>query len=257
MMKFDRMRCRWCAGGLLVQLWSFNAGCGGSGAAGAVQSPSIAQDAGPSRGVVSPPPTAGTSAVAPGAAGTSAVTPPPAAGHDAGPPPSASDAGSKQGDHPAPIADAATSDQDASTTVTDAAMVQDDAAVAAQTVHVDSKVAWNASGFHVEAGKCYLVQTKIDDQWLDADVKANLMGWADQSDPRLALFAPLRRVVQPDIGFYQFATCVDKALDQCFPIGESSTICPKVSGELFFFVNDAPGFETNNVGTATLTIQAK
>jgi hypothetical protein len=42
-------------------------------------------------------------------------------------------------------------------------------------------------------------------------------------------------VVQPEIGFYQFATCVDKALDQCFAINESTTICPKVSGELFFF----------------------
>jgi hypothetical protein len=257
-MKFDSMRCRWCMGGLLVQLWSFSAGCGGTNEGAALQSPSTMQGAAPARSVASPPTSAGSSAVAPAAAGSSAVAPPPAAVHDAGPPPSASntfDAGSKPGDHPAPR-DASADDQDSSTALTDAAVVQDDAAVAAHVVHVDSKVTWNASGFQVEAGKCYLVQTKIDDKWLDLDVKANLMGWADQSDARLALFAPLRRVVQPDIGFYQFATCVDKALDQCFAIGEASTICPKMSGELFFFVNDAPGFETNNVGTATVTIQA-
>jgi hypothetical protein len=34
-------------------------------------------------------------------------------------------------------------------------------------------------------------------------------------------------------------------------------VCPKVAGELFFFVNDVAGFETNNVGTATVSIHAK
>jgi hypothetical protein len=122
---------------------------------------------------------------------------------------------------------------------------------------VDSKAEWTPSGFQVEAGKCYAVRAKIDNQWLDSDVEANLDGWADQSNVLIGLFAEFRRVQQDDIGFYQFATCVDRKLDQCFPIHESSSICPHVSGELFFFVNDAPGFEDNNVGTATVTIQAK
>ena len=130
-------------------------------------------------------------------------------------------------------------------------------ATIAHVVHVDSKDEWTASGFQVQAGKCYTINTKIDDKWLDLDVPADLSGWTDKSDFRYGLFAPFRRVVQDDIGFYQFATCVDKKLDQCFPVGTTSNICPKVSGELYFFCNDVPGFESNDVGTATVTLQAK
>ncbi|HEX5656117.1 MAG TPA: hypothetical protein VFX59_02935 [Polyangiales bacterium] len=122
------------------------------------------------------------------------------------------------------------------------------------TFAVDSKVEWTASGFQAQAGRCYDVAAKIDDKWLDLDVPADLSGWIDKQDPRLVLFTPFRRVVQDDIAFYQFAACVNKELDQCFPIGAASTVCPKTTGELFFFLNDAPGFESNNVGTATVTI---
>jgi hypothetical protein len=125
------------------------------------------------------------------------------------------------------------------------------------TFKVSAKDVWGASGFTVAAGGCYEIETKIDDKWLDLDVPANLSGWADKNDPRIALFAPLRRVVQDDISFYQFATCVDKHLDQCFPVAEKSTLCAKSAGQLFFFVNDVSGFESNNVGTATVTIRAK
>jgi hypothetical protein len=48
---------------------------------------------------------------------------------------------------------------------------------------------------------------------------------------------------------------VDKTADQCFPVGAMTNVCPKSSGELFF-INDAPGFESNNVGAATVTITA-
>jgi hypothetical protein len=128
---------------------------------------------------------------------------------------------------------------------------------AARTVKVVSKDVWTASGFEVEAGRCYQLEAKIDDPWRDLDVPADLSGWIDKKDARIALFAPFRRVAQDDIGFYQFATCVNKKLDQCFPVGASSTVCPKVSGELFFFVNDVSGFESNNVGTATVSVRAK
>lgn len=155
--------------------------------------------------------------------------------------------------------DAALHEQDAAPHQTDAAQPAD-AQVDAATAHVvkvDSKDEWTASGFQVQAGKCYTITTKIDDRWLDLDVPADLSGWIDKSDFRFALFSPFRRVVQDDIGFYQFAACVDKKLDQCFPVGANSNVCPKSSGELDFFLNDVPGAESNNVGTATVTIQAK
>jgi hypothetical protein len=125
------------------------------------------------------------------------------------------------------------------------------------TFKVDSKAEWTASGFKVEAGHCYTIEATIDDKWLDLDVPADLSGWKDKKDARISLFAPFRRVAQADIGFYQFATCVNKKTDQCFPVLASSTVCPKIAGELFFFVNDVAGFETNNVGTATVSIRAK
>ena len=170
------------------------------------------------------------------------------------------DAGLTEVPHDAAIAtgiDATTPQADAALPVVDAQVaVQADAATA-KVIKVDSKDEWTASGFQVQAGKCYSIMTKIDDKWLDLDVPADLSGWTDKTDPRYGLFAPFRRVVQDDIGFYQFATCIDKKLDQCFPVGENSTVCPKVSGELNFFCNDVPGFESNDVGTATVTIQAK
>jgi hypothetical protein len=127
----------------------------------------------------------------------------------------------------------------------------------AKVVHVDSKVEWTASGFQVTAGKCYVVRASIDDQWLDLDVKADLNGWIDTSNALYGLFADLRRVADPSIAFYQFAACVDRNLDACFAIGNGATICPHQSGELVFFVNDVPGFEDNNVGTATVTIEVQ
>lgn len=142
---------------------------------------------------------------------------------------------------------------------TDAAAPTPDAGspVAAHVVKVDSKATWTASGFQVQTGKCYVIEAKIDDKWLDLDVPADLTGWIDKKDARLGLFAPLRRVVQDDIGFYQFATCVNKNTKHCFPVNTTSEVCPKLAGELFFFINDVAGFETNNVGTATVTLREK
>jgi hypothetical protein len=127
----------------------------------------------------------------------------------------------------------------------------------AHTFKVGGKDVWGPSGFTVVAGQCYEIEAKIDDKWLDFDVPADLSGWVNKSDPRAAVFAPLRRVVQDDIGFYQFATCVNKELGQCYPVAEKSTLCAKSAGELFFFVNDVSGFENNNVGTVTVTIRPK
>jgi len=118
----------------------------------------------------------------------------------------------------------------------------------------DSRQEWAASGFSVVAGSCYDISAQIDDQWLDSDVPADLNGWQDAGDPRAALFTPLRRVRDDDIGFYQLACCVEQDVEQCFAIGDGATICPEVDGELFFFVNDVPGFEDNNVGTATIVM---
>jgi hypothetical protein len=142
---------------------------------------------------------------------------------------------------------------------TDAATPTPDAGSsgAAHVVKVDSKDPWTASGFQVQTGKCYVIETKIDDKWLDLDVPADLTGWIDKKDARLGLFAPFRRVVQDDIGFYQFATCVNKNNKHCFPVNTTSEVCPKLAGELFFFVNDVSGAESNNVGTATVSIRAK
>lgn len=172
-----------------------------------------------------------------------------------------SEAGAQEAGHASPSPDASLQDADASRLTTDsgtdAAPGHADAMPQAHVVHVDSKAEWTPSGFRVEAGRCYSVQAKIDDVWLDLDVKANLEGWVDQSDLRIPLFALFRRVQQNNIGFYQFASCVNRKLDQCFPIGASSNVCPRISGELFFFVNDVPGFESNNVGTATVMITRK
>jgi hypothetical protein len=142
---------------------------------------------------------------------------------------------------------------------TDAAARTPDAGVpaTAHVVKVDSKATWTASGFQVQTGKCYVIEAKIDDKWLDLDVPADFTGWIDKKDSRLALFTPFRRVVQDDIGFYQFATCVEKNTKHCFPVNTTSEVCPKLAGELFFFVNDVAGFETNNVGTATVTLREK
>jgi hypothetical protein len=172
---------------------------------------------------------------------------PDAASTDAGLPSSTRDASTDAADAAPLVPDAAT----------DAAPSRGPEAGAAQIVSVDSKAEWTPSGFHVEAGKCYAVSAKIDDRWLDDDVPADLNGWADQSDVRLVLFEPFRRVATDDIRFFQFAACVDRDLTQCFAIGTTTTVCPKASGELFFFVNDVPGFESNNVGTATVSLAAK
>ncbi len=162
--------------------------------------------------------------------------------------------------------DAATGSLDAARPVIDATLLdartdsvdgQSLDASATLSCKVHSKDVWTACGFQVQAGRCYELTAQIDDKWLDLDVPADLSGWSNKSDPRVVLFAPLRRVVQDDLGFYQFAACVDKQLDQCFPVGATTTTCPKVAGELFFFVNDVSGFEGNNVGTATLTFTPK
>lgn len=133
----------------------------------------------------------------------------------------------------------------------------DSDAMAPYTFKVDSKDVWSASNFQVTQDSCYLVTATIDDQWLDLDVVSNLNGWIDKSNPLYGLFVALRRVPQDDIAFYQFAACVDRDTKACFAIGDAATICPKKSGELFFFVNDVPGFESNNVGTATVRIAKK
>jgi hypothetical protein len=166
--------------------------------------------------------------------------------------PSASDGSVADAD-----ASGSTATQDASTDSAISAQEAGADAGAARVVTVDSKAEWTPSGFQVEAGKCYAVSAKIDDRWLDADVPADLNGWVDQKDARLALFEPFRRVATKELRFYQFGACVNRDLAQCFAVGTSTTLCPKTSGELVFFVNDVPGFESNNVGTATVTLQAK
>ena len=124
-----------------------------------------------------------------------------------------------------------------------------------KVVGMQASDAWTASGVEVVAGACYTVSATIDDQWLDADEQANLDGWLETDHPLFLLFELLRRVPDPAIGFYQLAACVDRKLDACFAIGAGATICPDRPGELFFFVNDVPGFEGNNVGSATIKIQ--
>lgn len=172
-----------------------------------------------------------------------------ASGDDAATLPPTTDAGKPQ---PAKDAGFVVPATDAATPTTDAG-----SPAASRVVKVDSKATWTASGFQVQTGKCYVIEAKIDDKWLDLDVPADLTGWVDKKDARLGLFAPLRRVVQDDIGFYQFATCVNKNTKHCFPVNTTSEVCPKLAGELFFFINDVAGFETNNVGTATVTLREK
>ncbi len=123
------------------------------------------------------------------------------------------------------------------------------------TFVVNSKKTWSASGFNMEKDHEYTITATIDNKWLDASVPADLDGWLNEADPRIPVFAPLRRIVDDAIGFYQFAACIDKKENHCFAVGNETTITPRISGEPFFFVNDVPGFENNNVGTATVTIK--
>jgi hypothetical protein len=253
-------------------LWAFTAACGGADTLPEtmqdVPAPALV-DAGPAPAEAGPAPLPGPELTAPMDAGRTdaalATTDALASARDASmPSPSVDAAGGDAASSdamPQPLdTDASPADANVSTTsqdaTTDSAASAQEAG-AARVLSVDSKAEWTPSGFHVDAGKCYAVSAKIDDRWLDADVPADLNGWVDQQDVRLVLFEPFRRVATKELRFYQFAACVDRDLGQCFAIGAATTLCPRTSGELVFFVNDVPGFESNNVGTATVTLQAK
>ena len=117
----------------------------------------------------------------------------------------------------------------------------------AQEVQVPAKVYPVETGIMVTKGETYSFEAI--GEWQDADFPAtDANGFKGFTAPMF-----FGMLLKPLPSQYYMKLC-GKVGNWKFPIGTSTTITMKRSGELLLFANDAKGFFDNNSGTISVTI---
>ena len=117
----------------------------------------------------------------------------------------------------------------------------------AQSVSVDAKTYPRTTGITVNKGETY--QITASGEWQDASFPAtDANGFKGFTTPMF-----FGMLLKPLPSQYYMKLC-GKVGNWKFPIGTSSTVTIKRSGELELFANDAKGFFDNNSGQMVVTL---
>jgi uncharacterized protein (DUF2235 family) len=107
------------------------------------------------------------------------------------------------------------------------------------------------TGVFVVQGQHYEVNVTETSEWKDASLPASPDGLSNRSD-EMIVQKWLKRDRQADV--FMLMAAIGPDADHRTAIGKNGQFTAAVSGPLYLFVNDVPGFYHNNQGTATVTI---
>lgn len=122
-------------------------------------------------------------------------------------------------------------------------------AEAATTVQVAARQPWVDTGVNVVAGET--VSAQVTGEWSDFTIKTDADGYASPWNMKPLEWA--RRL--PKARWFALVGCVGRDLHHCqvMSTGNQTLIMP-ITGRLYLFANDAPGFYWNNTGALTVAI---
>ncbi len=108
------------------------------------------------------------------------------------------------------------------------------------------------TGVFVVQGERYQVTVAETSPWQDLRLPASPGGLKNKSD-EMIVHKWLKRDRQADV--FVLMAAIGPDADHRTAIGRSGQFTAAVSGPLYLFVNDVPGFYHNNQGTAAVTVQ--
>ena len=112
---------------------------------------------------------------------------------------------------------------------------------------------WSELPYKLKKGSSYKVLTRLDSNWSDAGVKADLKGWTTHKFIA-GLFSIIRRT--KNIGFYQIGICEDKKYKNINSLDKRVVhLKANYSSKPMLFVNDVAGYAHNNKGRAYIRIE--
>jgi hypothetical protein len=119
------------------------------------------------------------------------------------------------------------------------------------TATIDSREYWNPTGIILEQGKRYAFEAQ--GEWHDAAVRCDADGWTPRWNRVLMMLTDFakRESGQP---LFKLMGAVEKKRPYIV-LGTKGSFVAPVTGELFCFANDVPGYYANNSGSVKLQIQ--
>jgi hypothetical protein len=109
---------------------------------------------------------------------------------------------------------------------------------------------WNDTNIDMDAGERYMLTAS--GRWIDFFIPSSPDGY---SSPLSSIMLLNRFLRHPAGKLFSLIGCLDRRVEQQFIIGRGVTFDPEVSGRLYCFANDVPGFYWNNWGHIALTIK--
>ena len=110
-----------------------------------------------------------------------------------------------------------------------------------------------ASDFDVTAGLAYVVSDLSHEALEDNGIPASPTG-IPKADEVAAMRFFRFALRNPDSGYFQLCASVGSPVGEAIPLRENLPFVPSVSGKLYLFVNDVPGFYGNNTGKVSLRV---
>jgi hypothetical protein len=109
---------------------------------------------------------------------------------------------------------------------------------------------WNDTKIDMDTGERYMLTAS--GRWLDFFIPSSPDGY---SSPLSSIKSLNRLLRHPTGKLFSLIGCLDRRVEQQFIIGRGVTFDSEVSGRLYCFANDVPGFYWNNWGHIALTIK--